>query len=438
MDKKDIISYYSRKDVQEAILACSKDREVGVMLGSIFGKRPDVLEYPADVGKLGKQGATSFHISEERWSDALALKPGMTKRQLDENRKGWDLLIDIDTAFWDYAKWTAYFVAEAFKFHNIKNYAVKFSGNKGFHIGVPFEAFPDEVHGIKTKDLYPESLRVIAAYLQEIIKDHLAARILENESIMDIAKKAGKMVEELLKDGKFDPFSIVEIDTVLISNRHLFRAPYSLHEKSGLASIPIKPDEILSFDKAMARPENVDTTLRFLDMVDTGNNEARSLVIQAFDWHARKNRRIIDEIKIKQNKYIELPKIAIPEIYFPPCIKKILMGNMEDGKKRSLFILIKFLRHVGWDWKSIEERIKKWNGSNPETLREAYVQGQITYAKRSKETGMAPNCGNPGYYKDLRICNMLPLCSKIKNPINFAKIKARTNHKIVKRPKGRA
>ena len=55
MEKKEIRDYYSRKEVQEAILGCSKDREIGVMIGSIFGKRPDALEYPGDVGRLGRQ-----------------------------------------------------------------------------------------------------------------------------------------------------------------------------------------------------------------------------------------------------------------------------------------------------------------------------------------------------------------------------------------------
>ena len=59
MDRKEIVDYYSRKDVQEAILSCSKDKEVGVMIGSFFGKRPDVLEYPGDVGRLGRQGGLS-------------------------------------------------------------------------------------------------------------------------------------------------------------------------------------------------------------------------------------------------------------------------------------------------------------------------------------------------------------------------------------------
>ncbi|MBU4241867.1 MAG: hypothetical protein KKA65_03540 [Nanoarchaeota archaeon] len=436
MDRKEMIDYYSRKDVQEAILSCSKDREVGVMLGSIFGKRPDVLEYPGDVGRLGRQGATSFHISEERWNDALSLKPGMTKKQLDENRKGWDLIIDIDTAYWYGAKMTAFFIIEALKYHDINNYSIKFSGNKGLHIGVPFETFPDEVHGIKTKDLFPDSLRIIASYIQDFIKDYLAAKLLEKDSIDEIAKICNKTVEELKKDGMFEPFTVIEIDTVLISNRHLFRAPYSLHEKSGLVSLPINPEELLNFQKEMAKPSNIKTDMKFLDVSKVIDDEARSLVIQAFDWYSRKNRSFAESVVKKELKDIELPKIALLEETFPPCIKKVLEGKMEDGKKRALFVLIKFLRHMGWSWDAIENRIREWNESNLEPLRENYMMGQINYAKRNQSSAMAPNCDNTCYYKDLGICHKLPLCDKIKNPVNFAKIRAKSSMKVVKKTKG--
>ena len=128
MEKVDILKYYSRPEVQDAILEYSQDREVGVRFGSgAFGKRPDILQFRGDVLEFAKRGVTSFHISEERWTDPMQIVTGMTKRQLDELRKGWDLILDIDTAFWDYAKYTAFLLIEALKVHNIKNMGIKFS-----------------------------------------------------------------------------------------------------------------------------------------------------------------------------------------------------------------------------------------------------------------------------------------------------------------------
>ena len=47
---------------------------------------------------------------------------------------------------------------------------------------------------------------------------------------------------------KFDMNVLMDIDTLLISSRHLYRAPYSFHEKSGLISVPIDQDKILEFE----------------------------------------------------------------------------------------------------------------------------------------------------------------------------------------------
>ena len=121
------LEFYSRREIQERILEVAEDREVAPRYNQGFGRRPDVIQFPADILEMAKKGATSFHISEERWHNPLQLKPGMQKRDLDENRKGWDLVLDIDTKFWDYAKWTAFYLVEALKFHDVKNIAVKFS-----------------------------------------------------------------------------------------------------------------------------------------------------------------------------------------------------------------------------------------------------------------------------------------------------------------------
>src|SRR3989338_8005450 len=100
-----ILQFYSRKDIQKALIEHCKSREVAVKYGDGgYGKRPDTLGFEGDVLELAKQGATSFHISEERWQDPLGLKTGMQKKQLEELRIGWDLLLDIDSNFIEYSK----------------------------------------------------------------------------------------------------------------------------------------------------------------------------------------------------------------------------------------------------------------------------------------------------------------------------------------------
>ena len=409
--------YYSRKDVQEAILKVCEDREVVPRYGEGFGKRPDTLQYSGDILEMAKRGATSFHISEEYWSDPLLLKPGMNKKELDENRKGWDRLLDIDVAYWDYAKWTAYFLVEALKFHDVRNISVKYSGSKGFHIGVPFKSFPQKVNGIKTKFLFPEGPRIITAYLQNMIHEMLANKIMEKENIAGICQKTGLKRNDLIKDGIFDPFAIVEIDTILISNRHLFRAPYSLHEKTGLVSLPIDKDKILTFDKREADPKTAKIGKEFLELIHS--NDGNNLIIQAFDWWGKKHAKQGPDLVHGIKRDFTLSTDSVPEEYFPQCMQKILVGNMADGKKRALFILINFLKHMNWNDQAIEPILKDWNLKNKNPLPHTYILAQLAWNKKQKESILPPNC-DKSYYKDLRVSCTENICQRFKNPVNCA------------------
>ena len=135
--------YYSREDIQQAMFDFSKDREVApsYMMES-FGKRPDSLQYKGDIFEMVKKGATSFHCSEELWQDPLKLETGMSEKQLNELRIGWDLILDIDSQYIDYSKVAAELIIAILNFHGLKNVGIKFLGSKGFHILIPFKAFP--------------------------------------------------------------------------------------------------------------------------------------------------------------------------------------------------------------------------------------------------------------------------------------------------------
>src|SRR3989344_3575999 len=179
IDLSALLTYYKREDIQQAILENAKNKEVAIKFGEKgFGKRPESLQYARDVLEFAKQGATSFHISEERWHNVQRLEPTLKKRELDDLRQGWDLVIDIDCPFLEYSKIAAYLIIEALKHHKIKSYSVKFSGNHGFHIGIPFEAFPDKVYNLDTKSQFPEGPRRVALYLQEFIKKQLIKKML--------------------------------------------------------------------------------------------------------------------------------------------------------------------------------------------------------------------------------------------------------------------
>ena len=76
----DTLLHYKRPEIQKEIVESAKHREIATQFKDGFGLRPDTLSYPQDILALTKAGATSFHMSEERWSNALRLNPKLKKR----------------------------------------------------------------------------------------------------------------------------------------------------------------------------------------------------------------------------------------------------------------------------------------------------------------------------------------------------------------------
>lgn len=419
------LSHYKRNDVQEEIIANSKDREVAAKFNENFGKRPDVLRHPSDILELAKQGVTSFHASEELWKNALQLNPSLRRHELENLRIGWDLVLDIDCGFFEYSKIAADLVIKALKFHNVKSVSCKFSGNKGFHIGVPFEAFPERIMNEDTKKMFPDAPRKIALYIKEMIKNPLGEKIMEFEknNFNSIIEKTGKNANEItyyndkIRSLNADPF--LSIDTLLISSRHLYRMPYSLHEKSGLVSTPLNPEKVLLFKKEFAIPKNTRISKhRFLDKSNAENSEAKQLLMEALDFSIKQ-----ESVNIRGEKEFQTPEKALPEELFPPCIKLILNG-LQDGRKRALFILTNYFTSIGWDYDMIEKRLKEWNAKNMEPLREVNLAGQLRYHKQMRKKIPPPNCTNEMYMVGIGVCKPDNFCPKIKNPAQYTTRKA--------------
>lgn len=177
--RKITLSYYSRPDVRKAIFEFSKNRECVPRYFEGFGKRPDAFQYESDIIELAKKGATSFHCSEELWSEPLELSTGMKDEDIKKLRIGWDMVLDVDSKYLDYSKIYAEIVVDVLKAHGIKNIGVKFSGSKGWHIIVPWKAFPKEISGKKTSEMFPEWPRLICAYINSKISEELKKRVID-------------------------------------------------------------------------------------------------------------------------------------------------------------------------------------------------------------------------------------------------------------------
>lgn len=389
--------YYSRQEIQKAIFDFSQNREVVPRYFEGFGKRPDSFEYKGDIFELVKKGATSFHCSEELWREPLKLSTDLNEKQLNDLRIGWDLLIDIDSKYIDYSKISAEIIINMLKFHGIKNFGLKFSGSKGFHIIIPWKAFPKEINEIKTSDKFPEYPRLITQYIMHTIHEKLIEKISELTT-------SSKYVKDLQAPKDVTP------DLILVSPRHLFRMPYSLHEKTSLASVVLNPEELKNFELKDADPLKIKVK-NF--MPDAREGEASELLMQALDWAKENNIQEESEKKEIDFKPIKLTKIS--DDFFPPSIQKILQG-ISDGRKRALFVLINLFRSIGMEKEELEKRINDWNQKNKIPLKQGYIKSQLSWSYRNKI--VPPPNFDKDYYKGIGI---IPSEEELryKNPVNY-------------------
>jgi len=496
--------FYTNPAVRDAMAEFAKDREVVPRYYEGFGKRPDVIQYGADVNGAVKKGATSFHGSEELWDDPLLLSSDISPKEMNELRRGWDLLIDIDSPFLDCSKIAAELLIAAIETHGIKNYGLKFSGSKGFHLIIPWKAFPKEVEGVETRLMFPEWPRAICGFLMEFIRkdyNHRASSILTdfdaierrtklskdklietrckicerpallgnsvqlycpvckleiNRRNMKITKRRLKCLnndcagvleifskkeydycdfcrdpdnEKLPLNSEkhpydFDKFEgvsaekVASLDLILVAPRHLFRMPYSLHEKTALASVVITKGELSDFGPKDADP--IKAKIRNF-MPDSVPGEAELLLRKAMDWKRQRDKldKKVEEGRYRGvesktgKKYGEFEFKDVPRSAFPPAIVKLLKG-LEEGKKRGLFVLLTFLRSINYIPEEIAKIVNEWNTKNQPPLREGYVRTQIDWHIKQRKKIIPPNYSNDSFYLDLGIISGK---QKTKNPL---------------------
>ena len=414
-----IWNYYSREPVQKALVEIAKNREVvSVFKDGRFGRRPDVIQYPQDILQAVAEGTVAFHGSVERWNQPMKLDVGLTKLDLNQIRSGWDIFIDVDVDDFEIAKITTKQIIEAFKDHGVKNYSCKFTGGSSFHIGIPFESLPEKINLQPTSVQYPEMLQKVIEYIKSYVNEQLKEAITSAATPAEISKRIGKPLEEITGAEGIEPFKIVTMD--IFSSRHLFRLPYSLHESSLLVSLPIKAESIGRFEKEHALPEKVRIEEKFLiPRVDM--HDAEGLVVEAMDWASK------HQLEVKEG----LPRPAMQvkmkmmqEEYFPPCVHNIFKG-LADGRKRSIFILINFLRNMGWDLERMESRLAEWNEKNYPPIRANYLRTQLRWHLRQERNLLPPNCDNEQFYGNMGVCTPDKCCKSggdkitLKNPVNY-------------------
>ena len=204
---------------------------------------------------------------------------------------------------------------------------------------------------------------------------------------------------------------IASPDLVLVAPRHLFRMPYSLHEKTSLASVVLTKEELKLFNPKMANPFQV-SIREFIKETKSGVGER--LLRTALEW---KSKKIEPEMKIaipkNQKKYDKFDFKNITDGVFPIPIKKLLKG-LVDGKKRGAFILITFFKTLNFAPEEITRRVMEWNKLNQPPLKEGYLKSQLEWHFRQNKVILPPNYENDSFYKDLGLLDKKQLN---KNPI---------------------
>jgi len=483
--------YYSKPQVQQAIVDFARNREVVPRYIEAFGKRPDTIQYARDIMSLVQRGATSFHGSEEYWKDPLQIQTDMDAVDLNELRTGWDLLIDIDSPYLDYSKIAAELILSTLEKYGVVNYGIKFSGSKGFHIIVPWSAFPEILNGHETRMMFPEWPRIICQFiLAEVTKKYnervgsleinFAAleermKVKKEEMIetkcpecgsstrkstivffvcdrckTEMSKPDYKPTSRKLKctdpvcpghfeireqkeyficdsckttsfDKKQQSFSsefkeefaankLGSLDLVLVSPRHLFRMPYSLHEKTALASVVLDKQSIATFTPRDADP----MTVKIRPFIKpTSNHEAEKLLLTALEWSSKRTSIEQKQQKKTVEEFQDIQIEGVTEDMFPKSIKKLLKG-VTDGRKRGLFVIITFLKAINFPQAYIEAKVREWNQKNEQPLKEGYVRSQLEWHFKQKRKILPPNYSNESFYKDLKLLDEEP---DAKNPI---------------------
>lgn len=440
LDEQKVLQYYARKEIRQAMLAASHKKEVvGSFGGQGYAKRPDIIQYDSDILDQVKHGVTSFHASEELWQNPLNIGTQQSKEELNNLRIGWDLLLDIDCPILEYSQITAHLVVQLLRERfAIGCVSVKFSGNHGFHIAIPFEAFPPIMNNTPIQRLFPQAARMIASFITQILEKKVSEDILkyvmntqkcnQQQAIIFISQQLEKKESDIVKNNTLDGFSVVGIDTILITSRHLYRQVYSINEKSGLVSLPINPEKILQFSKSMAQLETAPLSkFIFLDRSIVKPNEAFELLDQAFYCDAEKNRATTflqmqqNLVKKQKAEFFSEQTEKIPFEFFPQEIT-LLMGPLQDGKKRALFILQNFLRSCGYSPPEIDVILRDWNKKHPEPLRDAYVEGQMRYFLQQNKIMLPPNFDTDIYRQILGDAQVQKVY-RLKNPVAVAKIR---------------
>lgn len=227
---------------------------------------------------------------------------------------------------------------------------IYFSGNKGFHLLIPFKIF-------------------------NIKEDN------------NLNYKYKKLINLIIKE-----YNLIRLDSKIYDKKRLFRIPYSINSKSGLKKIQITLNYLMSHNF------NDLINLSKLGGMDILNNEPYPI--------ERANRYfnyLFTPVKTKQfNKHFKYNHDNKSPLDLFPCISAMLDTSAEEGKRNNTAITLcscLFQSHI--EYEEIIDIMLEWNKNNNPPLDERELLNTIDSAKIMHEQNRYYGCGA---IKDLGMC----------------------------------
>ena len=232
----DVIDYYSREDIQRGLLSHGGRRRVvsGLDTG-IFGRKGGPLARREQIREmlmpLLEKQISAVPRKYPSYHACITRASRKDRREMPEredygsDEEGSDLIIDIDIKTDHKQSWAqGRKVLDLLESFNVP-YRVKFSGNSSPHIVLSADLFPPGTNGRNF-----------------------------NSTAQKVFDFIGRKSKATNMDGSFN------------SPDHYLRMPYSLHENTGLVSVPLHPHEYDSFRVEMAEAQNVVVREDWLDV----------------------------------------------------------------------------------------------------------------------------------------------------------------------------
>ncbi|MBD3182158.1 hypothetical protein GF312_07695 [Candidatus Poribacteria bacterium] len=278
-DKYDtIVSYYSRKDIQQAMFDYAKGRKLSIVRTFQPMFNGSQLRKPEDILPI-----MIFYSQERRYWPSMH---GTVSRYDSVIGSVCDLILEVD---FKKSRTTSFNLARPIV--NMLSdlgveFRIKFSGHASPHIIIPAEVFPPEWRR-------PGKYRGLYGKMLDFFK--------------------GKLKQPKTLDRSFR------------NPRHFLRMPYSLNESTGLVSLPLDIEQYSRFSWEMARPEFAQVKDNWWPVYDDscdGMRELIEIVIgQRKHIPVRKKRK---ELELNQN----LPPV-MPFVLGAP----IKMGIIKTGEQ---------------------------------------------------------------------------------------------------------